>query len=174
MIWDFLLSNFFGLSNFFIVAFLISLPVFAVVFIAVLLHRKISQKYKYKWFQASLLTTYLMLLVLIFFLYAFPFVSAYLSAGSSNPPDFPPTLFDQLAFISMSLIKVIFSAFVLTFLLMPVEFLGVFFIEKIRKKKLHDFFNIFLAVYACTCFTAFVFLAFPQILRALIFLIFWG
>ncbi len=162
-----------------------SIPVYLIVLIGVFLRRFFEKKYKLNWFKSSLAATYLLMFALPFFLYiSFPAASF----GEVTIGEIPYTArpIGELVFpIILSFIRLLVVAAVLTLMLLPLEFVGVFIFDKQIKRlalikskkwsKLNYFINLYISVFILSLFTAFVILfLFPWILPGVIYLIFFG
>ena len=172
---DAVISVLFSIVDVLKTSFLVSIPVFFAVFAASLIFKKISEKYSLKWLQSAVFATYLTMFILIFFLYAVPLVLSFMQTfGSASNPQFPPTIWEQISFLTLSLLKIIFSSLVFSLLLLPVEFFGLFVFEKFAKKNWHFLLKLFIAVFVSTMLVLLLILFNPWILSGLLYLIFWS
>ncbi len=158
-------------------AFLLSLPVFLFVFVAVLVRKALEKKYKWNWFKSSIMTTFFLVFSLVFVLYVTPASSVFLSG--TQPPiltSLAPTLAQTIGSLFVQFVRLIVVSILLTFLLMPVEFVGLFLFEQVSQKlkiaySIRLFITVFLATLVCSVFLIFVM---PWIIPGILFLIFFG
>ena len=87
----------------------------------------------------------------------FPVLSYYVFI----PPEFQPTLADNITSLILQLFNIVFSAAVITFLLMPLEFIGLYFYEKVLPEKtaypIKLLFAVFLSTLLASILVIFVF-----------------
>ena len=137
-----------------------SVYVFAIVIVAFFIRRYMAKKFSMNWFKSSILTTYLLVFLLIFVMHLlilFPVLSYYVFI----PPEFQPTLADNITSLILQLFNIVFSAAVITFLLMPLEFIGLYFYEKVLPEKtaypIKLLFAVFLSTLLASILVIFVF-----------------
>ena len=126
-----------------------SVYVFAIVIVAVFVRRYMAKKFSMNWFKSGILTTYLLVFLLIFVMHLlilFPI----LSYDVFVPPEFQPTLADNITSLVLQLFNIVFASAVITFLLMPLEFIGLYFYEKILPEKTAFPIRLLLAVFLST------------------------
>ncbi len=158
-------------------AFLVSIPAFAFVFIAVLVRKALAKKYKWNWFSSSLVTTYFLVFSMTLVLYITPYFDA--TAGLAPqvvPPELQQTPAEFFAPFAAQFARLLIVALLLALLLMPIEFIGLFLFEKISER-LHFAYSIrlFLATFLVSLFCSFIiiFVA-PWIITGILYLIFFG
>ncbi len=156
-------------------AFLFSLGVFVLAFLASLLNRHWYKRFDWSWFRASFLSTYLILFVFLLLVYVLPVFFAFWQADPGFiPPEFSYTFSEWISIALTLLLKSLALAFLFALLLMPLEFFGLFVMEKMEKKhKFPKALNIFAGCFASTMAgTAVVLFVLPLTIPALIHLIF--
>lgn len=166
----------FGLIELVKGAFLLSIPVFVFVFIAIFVRRALAKKYKWNWFKSSIITTYFLVFSLVFVLYALPILQVLTIPGQIVFPEFQPTILEQFVPLVIQFARLLIVALLLTFLLMPIEFVGLFLFEKISEKTKHAFsVRLFATVFITMAVVSIVFLFIaPWIVTGILYLIFFG
>ena len=126
-----------------------SVYVFAIVLVAFFVRRYIVKKFPMAWFRSSILTTYLLVFLLILVMHLF-ILFPVLSTNVYTPPEFQRTIADTITSLILQLLNIVFAAAVVTFLLMPLEFIGLYFYEKILAPKTAWSIRLLLAVFLST------------------------
>lgn len=135
-----------------------SVPVFVLVLLGSLLKEKIQKKYpSLKWLQASAVSTFILLFVLIFIMYYSPVVS---SIGQETIGTIPPQLSPDLTtFILTNLfvfLRLVFVVAVLTLIILPLELIGSFIHDSLKGRfpELNRLIIIYASVFASTVIAA--------------------
>jgi hypothetical protein len=158
-------------------AFILSIPVFFIVLIASFLRKKIENYFKLQWFSSALITTIIFFLAIVSILYYFPFLLALNESRLGILPiEFQPTFFESFSAFLLSLIHVIIVAIVLTVLIIPIEFFGLFLTEALEQKfKLNKLINLFVTVFCLTTIVSSIILfVFPWIVSGMIYFIYFS
>jgi len=135
-------------------SFINSLLVFIFVFFAVKVRRSLSRQYKWSWFKSSFITTYLLVFSLILVLYLIPIIEVVRENpefGGSVPVEFQIPVNELFASAVVQIIRLLVVALVLSFMLVPLEFVGLYIHQQIVKKfKFHWAIKLYLAVFLTT------------------------
>ena len=106
-----------------------------------------------------------------------PALKAFLGADPNFLPEFMGFgFFEIFLIIALAIFKILVNALILTLLLLPLELLGSFILEKLRGRyKLHPLINTFIAVFAVVLLASvlYVFLL-PWLPTGVLYLIYWG
>lgn len=156
---------------------IVSIPVFVFVFVASLARKWLEKKYKWSWIKSSFVTTYFLVFSFVFVLYTFPIVQAFLEAGEETVlPEFAPTPLEIIVPIFLQSARLLLVALILTLLLLPLEFVGLYLFEKISQRVRAAFsVRLFLAVFLVTLFTFATVIFFAGwVFSGIIYLIFFG
>lgn len=186
-----LLLSVIEIVNFLIGTALLALPVAVIVFLANVLRKKLAQKFKLSWIKSVFLSSFIAMLVLTTIIYSFPALTVSVSPYTDNLPptittelveqngdlvEIPATMdesvFDYIAFYSVTAIRLIIVAFVLTALLLPLQIIGSFVFERIQKKNKNYWIAFYIACFSGTLVFAIVMLFFPWLLSSLFYYIF--
>jgi len=174
---DLVISLLFSLLDFLKGAFIFSIPVFFVTFFGVFLFRFFSKKYSLSWIKASFLSTYITVLLLVFFLYLFPFISALLEINYGVVPEQYGTSAAEWIFLgAYTLLRLVLVAIVLALFVLLLEFAGLFVFEALRKRFPTFSYpaSAFVGVFFSTAIASAVILWFPWILSGLIYLMYFA
>lgn len=174
---DFFLLAFFSLLDLLKGSVIFSIPVFVFVFTAIFVRKSLAKKYKWAWFKSSIVTTYFLVFSLVLVIYVLPIVDVNNSVQNYPIlPELAPTPLEIATPIILQFFRLLVVALILTFILMPLEFVGLFLFEKISQKiKAAYSVHIFLTVLASTFFSlAIILFLMPWIVSGIIFLIFFG
>ena len=174
---DIFLLAFFSLLDLLKGSIIFSIPVFVFVFVAIFVRKALAQKYGWQWFSSSLVTTYFLVFSLVLVIYALPIVDVNNSVQNYPIlPELAPTPLEIAAPILLQFFRLLVVALILAFILMPIEFVGLFLFEKISQKiRAAYVVRAFLAVFASTFFSlAIIIFLVPWIVPGIIFLIFYG
>ncbi|MBN2067750.1 MAG: hypothetical protein JW744_04745 [Candidatus Diapherotrites archaeon] len=158
---------------------IVAIPGFLLVLAGQHLFKKLREKFKLNWIQAAGITTYAIVLAIVFIVYLYPFALSFMEraqTGSAPVPIMELTLVDYGVMVFATIAKNLLTALVFTFLLLPLLFFASFASEKIRERhKMPEIANTFVAVF-CTAFVswAIVLFIFPWILNGVLYLLFWS
>ena len=172
-----LLFVLYGLFDLLKGSFLVSIIVFVFVFIAIFVRTALAKKYKLNWFKSSILTTYFLVFSLVLVLYIMPVIDILITPATGIIlPELQPTPVELLIPFVLQFARLLVIALMLTLLLMPLEFIGIFLFEKISEKfKFAYSIRLFLTVFAVSVFTsAFVLFVAPWSIAGILFLIYFG
>ncbi|MFH0955349.1 MAG: hypothetical protein V1777_04570 [Candidatus Micrarchaeota archaeon] len=152
------------------------LPIIAIVLLVSPLHRFFSKRYKQSWLRSALFTTYLVVLVVLIFAY---FVPAGIGVRESDlgtvPQALQSGLGEQLFAYGLILIRILALALFFSLLLLPLEFLGVFFFEWFSPKTKNPLVAKIGAVWLTVLVTTVVILfLIPWAIPGLIYLVYWA
>jgi hypothetical protein len=168
-----------GIGELLRLALLTSIPCFAIVLAAEQLHRRLSLRFKFSWAQATLVSTYLAVTLLIIFLYFIPSYLGWLESpltGQPVPPELQATAADIAALLVFTAVKILASALAYTILLLPFIFFATYVVEKLKETgKLPVPANKFIAVFASALLAWIILLfIFPFAWGGLLYLLFWS
>ena len=137
-----------------------SVYVFLIVLAAFFVRRHIAKRYSMTWFKSSILTTYLLVFLLILVMHLL-ILFPVLSQAVFTPPEFSPTITDTIFSVLLLIFNIVFASAVITFLLMPLEFIGLYFYEKALPSKtgwpIKLLFSVFLSTLLASILIIFVF-----------------
>lgn len=111
-----------------------SVYVFLIVLVAFFVRRHVAKRFSMNWLKSSILTTYLLVFLLIFVMHLL-ILFPVLSQNVFTPAEFSPPITDTIISVFLLFFNIIFAAVVITFLLMPLEFIGLYFYEKALPSK---------------------------------------
>lgn len=154
-----------------------SIVAFAFVFVAVIARKQLAQKYKWSWVKSSFITTYFFLFALTVSLYLAPILDVvFVPSTSGIPPELAPTLSEIILPPIAQFLRLLVVALILAFILMPLEFVGLYLFEKISEKLKAGFsVRLFLTVFLATVFSfAITLFLMPWVLTGIIYLIYFG
>ncbi|AJF60211.1 MAG: hypothetical protein J4224_01585 [Candidatus Diapherotrites archaeon] len=158
-------------------SFISSVPVFIFVFFASKVRRAIAGKYKWSWFKSGFITTYLLIFSLILVLYLQPALPLLQSDPfGETPVEFQTPVLELLLIALIQLVRLLVVALVLSFIVLPLEFIGLFLHEKIKKSfKFHWALKLYLTVFIVTLLASIFVLFFAQwiISGTLAFIYYW-
>ncbi|MEW6295786.1 MAG: hypothetical protein AB1467_05875 [Candidatus Diapherotrites archaeon] len=177
MVLDLASNAFLSVIDLIKIAFFASIPAFIAVILGKKLKEMLEEKFKGSWLRNSFIVTYVFCLIIVAFLYVFPLMSALGEVDTAGvPEELNPTLADSIIAFFWSVVKVVFSAFVIAVLLIPLEFVGLYVFEWIQKKyKFNYFAELFLGVFSASLVAVIVLLfLFPWTLTGLIYLIYFA
>ena len=123
---------------------------FIFVIVGFFLRRFIAKRFAHDWFRSSILTTYLLVFLLIFLMHLL-ILFPVLSYDVFVPQEFRPSIAEAAAPFLTQIFNIAAAAFVLTFLLMPLELIGLYVYESaFGGRKINTAIRLFVAVFACT------------------------
>lgn len=177
MVQNFLLDVVFSLVDLIKGSFLLSIIVFALVLIGIFIQRKLIKRFKLSWIKSSLISTFIIVLIFVFAMYVFP-----LAVGFSQhdpgilPEGFEMTAGEYLFLIGTALFKILSLSFILTVFLLPLQFVGLFAMDFLKKKYSLPFLaNVFFAVFCSTLVGAFIVIyLFPWIPTGIVYLLYFA
>ncbi len=180
MVLDLLSNIAFSVAGFLWLGFVASLPVFALVLAAWLLHKLTSgPKKKYSWLARCFVLSYVIILCIVAFAYFAPLISAGSQAASaigSEPSDVADNfLTETLPELGFYVLRALAIAFALALLIMPLALLGEFANESIAKKfKIHGALGAYIATLIATLAATAVIMLFPGIPAGIIYLVYFA
>ena len=140
-----------------------SVYVFVIVLVAYFARKYFAKKFSLNWFRSAILTTYLLVFLLILVMHL-QILLPIITQGDTAPPEFSPTITDSLFSVFLLLINILFSTAVITFLLLPLEFIGLYFYEKALPQKTAWPIRLMLAVFLSTLLaTLLIIFVFPSV-----------
>ncbi len=157
-------------------SFWYSIPVFLLLFLVNPIHRFFRERFKQTWVLASLASTYVIVLALLIVAYLAPAFSA---ANENDLGFAPAALAPSFGELVLSYVAVWFRLLLLAVffavLLLPAEFLGVFWMEWFSKRVKNRVVARFLSVWLTVLIVVGVVLfALPWIIPGLLYLIYWA
>lgn len=152
-----------------------AVPMILLVLLVSPLHRFFSRQFK-SWLKSTFAATYLVFLVLLIIAY---FVPAGLgireSALGTMPEALSATLFEQVLGYLFILVRLLVLTAFFSVLVLPLEFLGIFFFEWFSSKTKNGLAAKILAVWLTVLVTtAVVLFLIPWIVPGLLYLIYWA
>jgi len=177
MVLDLASNAFFSVIDLIKIAFIASVPAFIGVILGMKLKGLLEKKFKDSWLRNSFIVTYIFCLIIVAFLYVFPLMEAFGETNTAGiPQELNPTLTDSILAFLWSAFKILFSAFVIAILLIPLEFVGLYVFEWLQKKyKFNYFAELFLGVFSASLVAVIVLLfLFPWTITGLIYLIYFA
>lgn len=159
-------------------SFLLSIPMFFGALTIKHLASFLQNRFSFSFFQSTVLSTYVTVLVLIIVLYFYPFYFGFQESSYSNPsipPQFAFTTADYVAALPQLAAKFFWNAAVFALLLLPLEFLASYAFDSLKKKeKLPKLLNIYLSIYVASIVTVLLLLfVFPFALTGLIYFLYF-
>lgn len=155
-----------------------SILVFFLVFIGRKLIKKVEEITKRSWLVNALFTTFIILWFLIMLAYFFPVLTAFNSSAVGEIPSaFAPSLASILGAYALGIARVTISAAVVSILLLPLEFIGLYLFEELSKKfkKYPDYAVLALTVYLVVVVSsAIIIFLIPESITGLLFFIYFG
>ncbi|MBU1120465.1 hypothetical protein KJ660_01160 [Candidatus Micrarchaeota archaeon] len=158
-------------------SFLLSIIVFALVLIGIFIQRKLIKKFKLSWIKSSLISTFIIVFIFVFAMYVFPLALGFSGTDPGIlPQGFEMTATEYLFLIGMALFKVILLSFILTVFLLPLQFVGLFAMDFLKKKYSLPFIaNVFFAVFCSTLVGSFIVIyLFPWIPTGIVYLLYFA
>ncbi|HLC78914.1 MAG TPA: hypothetical protein VJG83_00655 [archaeon] len=156
----------------------IVLPIFILAFIGKWLNAKIRKATKWSFIVTALLSTFALLWVLILIAYFYPILTSLQESGIGQVPSvFAPTLGELATSYAYGLFKVTISSLVISLILLPFEFIGLFVFESLhsRFKKMPEPIILLAACYLMSVVGAAIFLfLIPEAVSGIIYFIYFG
>ena len=155
--------------------FLISIIVFIFSLIGIQLFKYIRKKYKFSWFKAVLLASFLETFVIVAVVYFFPAYTGFQQQTYGVlPPELQPTIIETLIIYVALILRVIIVSIIISIFILPLEFVASFVFEKLSPK-MPQMLRQFIAVFASTLVGGIcIFLLFPWILPGILQLLFFA
>ncbi|HZX20056.1 MAG TPA: hypothetical protein VFF13_03515 [archaeon] len=154
------------------------IPVFILIVIGQVLRKKIQRETKWSWFVTGFITTFLMMFLIFLFLYFFPFIVANAEQALGEiPSTFAPETSNIIASFAFGVFKAFIVAIVTTIILMPLEFIGLYFHEVVSKKlgKTNSWVKLFVTAYISTVFSAAILIfLLPSLIPGILFFLYFG
>ena len=177
MVVDILLQVFFSIIDLLRGTFIFSIPLFILVLVTEFFKNAFQKKFNSSFMNSTLIVTYLINLVLITFLYFFPFISSIPEETIGIRPEaFQLGTGDFLLIFGLGFAKIIFVTLTITLILIPFIILGLYFFDKISEKyKFARLLRLYLSVFL-TAFIGFALLlfVFPWLPLALSYFLYFG
>src|SRR3989344_3795665 len=135
MVLDILSSAFNSLFDLLRGAVIVAIPVFLLVLAGKYFRAKLAKKTKWKWATSAFATTFGLFFAILLILYFYPAITGFSESNLGKVPSvFAPSAASIFFSYLYGIFKVIITALVVSILLMPFEFMGVFIFEYISKK----------------------------------------
>ena len=134
----------------------IAIPVFFILLVGQFLRKKIEDETKKSWLITAFVTTVLISFTILLIAYNLPFLFLSTESVGEVPSMFASDFFVLVGVFVSSVIKVLFVSIVLSFVLMPFEFVGVFFHSVICEKlaKYPNWLKLLVTSYVSTVFAS--------------------
>ena len=138
----------------------ITIPLFFILLVAQFLRKKIEAETKKSWLITAFVTTVLISFILLLIAYNLPFLFLSTASAGEVPSMFASDFFVLAGVFLASVIKVFFVSIVFSLVLMPFEFMGVFFHSVICEKlaKYPNWLKLLVTSYVSTVFASAVIL----------------
>ena len=159
------------------ITLIISIPVFLLVIAGIFLRKKIINRFKMSWIKASFIATYIMFLVLLFFVYFLPGALVFFGTDPNIlPEEMRLTLMENTLVVLGMVFKMLLNALIFTVILTPLELIASGVAGKLEAKyKRHWLINTFAGVFAAVlAATTLVVFLFPWAPAGVYYLIYWG
>jgi hypothetical protein len=156
---------------------LIAVIVFFFVLIARVLSKKLTERFKFSWIKSSIASTYAVLFVVLLVLYFFPMTVGFSEEDLGVvPKELQWNAFDFFYLIGGGLLRVALLSALFSVFLLPLEFVGVFLLEKVKEKwGFPELVNVFASTFGATLLGLFIILfVFPWMLTSIIYLIYFA
>jgi len=156
---------------------LFSIPAFVIVWISTAIQGKLKLKYSLNWVKSAFLTAYIVTFAIVIFIYYLPIFGI---IGASPLGVIPEEFRNSLLEVSLqqlfNLGRLLIVSLVLTFILIPLAFIGSFLRAEIGKKfKLPSFATLYLTILVITLLVSgIVLFIFPWAITGIFTLIFFG
>jgi len=156
-----------------------AIPAFLIVLAAQRLNALIKKHFRLSWIVTAFITTFIVLLPIVFIAYLAPYLAGYNSSpfvGMPTPDFLQLTAIDYAMAVISTIAKNAITAFVFAVLLMPLLFLASYAEEKLREKlKIPRLANTFLAILITAVISWIIMLfIFPWIYTGIFELLWWG
>jgi len=157
----------------------VAVPAFLLVLAGQRLNKYIKEKLKASWIVSVFISTFALLVPIVFALYLLPYYSGYIGspiAGMPAPDIMQMTFLDLAMAVISTILKNILSALLFAILLMPLVFFASFVEEKLREKlKVPAIANLFIAVFITALVSWLLILfVFPWIIDAVFWKLYWS
>ena|SRR3989338_1344726 len=154
------------------------LPVFIATLIGRLILKKTEKRMKWKWLSNAFAATFALLWIVILALYFYPVLTSLQETNVGETPSvFAPSATTLAASYVYGLFRVTVSALVISLLLLPLEFIGLFIFESLLRRfpELPEIANIALACYLTSAISAAIILfIIPEAPTGIFYFIFYG
>ena len=154
----------------------ITVPIFFILLVAQFLRKKIQEETKKSWLITAFLTTVLVSFTILLVVYNLPFLFLSTSSVGEVPSMFASDFFVLVGVFLSGVIKVFLVSIVLSFVLLPFEFIGVFFHSVICEKfaKYPNWLKLLATSYVSTVFASAVILfIFPEAITGFLYFLYF-
>lgn len=156
----------------------VAVPLFALIAIGSFVRKRFENALRTNWFFSALASTLLIVWILLALVYFYPNLQALQEQQVGIVPSpFAPSVLDVAYSIALGFVKVSVAAIVLSFLLMPLEFAGLYIHTEIAKKykKLNPIALLAATSYVCAVFgSAIVLFLIPQAVTGFFYFLYFG
>ncbi|MFH0714824.1 MAG: hypothetical protein V1847_03165 [Candidatus Diapherotrites archaeon] len=170
---------------------LLAVPVCAIAWIGSLLRKRISKKWKISWIFSTAISTYVLVLIGVVALFAFPALSVgsvqdtlpadvneqiIFEGGQAVDAPLSPEASVGNSFVSFlyNALRLLVVALVLTLLLLPLEVLASFASDALEKRKAPFLLQVYVASFVGVLIAFLVLIVFPWLQTGLLYYIFFG
>ncbi|MFH1587108.1 MAG: hypothetical protein ABID38_04585 [Candidatus Diapherotrites archaeon] len=156
MVLDIIIKIIFSIVDLLKGTIIFTIPIFVLVLISIYVRKRIAEKFKLNWFLSAAVITYILLFIITFVFYFLPFVSSLWETQIGTIPEAFANSFLEMAVSTLFvLIRHILVVAVLTILVLPLEFVGVFLLEKFEENwPKGGYLNVLIATFLMVLITA--------------------
>jgi len=155
---------------------IVAIPVFVFIFIGQKLRKKIAEQTSWSWFTSAIVSSFFIVFSLLLIIYFLPQFSTSFSPIGEVPSIFSGDFAAIITIYVASVLKVLFVALVLTVILMPLEFVGLYFHSVISKKlkKYPGWAKLLATAYASSVFaSAIILFLIPEAITGFFYLLYF-
>jgi len=157
---------------------IITIPIFLLLLVGQKLRKRIESETKWNWLTSAFVATLIINFILLLVAYFFPLVTALQEVSIGQIPSvFAPSVTSLLGLFVFGVIWVGIVSVILSLLLMPLEFAGLFFYEFVSKKlkKQPDWVKLLATAYISAVFSSAVILFLvPEAITGFFYLLYFG
>ncbi len=156
MVLDLIIKIIFSIVDLLKGTIIFTVPTFVLVLVSSYVRKRIAERFKLNWFLSAAVITYILLFTIILVFYFLPFASSLLETQIGTiPQPFADSFLEMAASTLFVLIRTILVVAVLTLLVLPLEFVGVFLFEKFEEKwPKKGYLNVLLTTFLMVLITA--------------------
>lgn len=156
----------------------VAIPLFILLLIGQKFRKRIEKETKWSWIKSSFAATFIIMFILMLLGFFYPFLAATQEQALGEVPSiFAPSLDIILLSFVAGIFKALIVALVATLILMPLEFVGLYFHEVISKKlgKQPEWLKLLVTAYVSSVFgSAIILFLVPELIPGILFYLYFG